>query len=230
MTTYSSLFGIGRRGFLVGTAAAIGATQFAFPARAQPQKGGTFRVSVNQGGTSDTLNPAEASGAQQIMAGWALRNNLTEIGADNKLKPELAESWESSDAQTWRFNLRSGVTFHNGKPLVAEDVIASFNIHRGEDSTSGAKSLLADVADITADGDGVVVFALSAPNADFPFIVSDYHFQIMPAGDDGKPDTSGVGTGGYVLESWNPGVKTVFKRNPDYWKEGAGISTRLSCC
>ena len=221
MNKFGSSLQIGRRGFLAGSVALAGLTQLPRAAQAQPQKGGTFRLSVNQGGTSDTLNPAEASGSQQIMVGWALRNNLTEIGSDNKLKPELATSWSSDDAKTWVFRLRQGVTFHNGKSLAPEDVIASLNLHRGEESTSGAKSLLAGVENIAADGADTVVFTLSAANADFPFILSDYHFQIMPVGADGALDMSGVGTGGYTLESWNPGVKTVLKRNPDYWKEGA---------
>ena len=221
MKNFGSSLQIGRRGFLAGSVALAGLSQMPRAAQAQPQKGGTFRLSVNQGGTSDTLNPAEASGSQQIMVGWALRNNLTEIGSDNELKPELATSWSSDDAKTWVFKLRPGVTFHNGKSLAAEDVIASLNLHRGEESTSGAKSLLAGVENIAADGADTVVFSLSAANADFPFILSDYHFQIMPVGADGALDMSGVGTGGYTLESWNPGVKTVLKRNPDYWKEGA---------
>ncbi|WP_291733195.1 ABC transporter substrate-binding protein [Leisingera sp. F5] len=221
MTKLGSSLQIGRRGFLAGSVALAGLSQMPRAAEAQPQKGGTFRLSVNQGGTSDTLNPAEANGSQQIMVGWALRNNLTEIGSDNKLKPELATGWSSDDAKTWVFKLRQGVTFHNGKSLAPEDVIASLNLHRGEESTSGAKALLAGVESISAGGSDTVVFSLSAPNADFPFILSDYHFQIMPVGADGALDLSGTGTGGYVLESWKPGVKTVLKRNPDYWKEGA---------
>ncbi|WP_343563639.1 ABC transporter substrate-binding protein [Kiloniella sp. b19] len=213
--------GLNRRHFLAGSAIAAGLTQLPAPLLASPKKGGTFRVSVNQGGTSDTLNPAEANGSQQIMVGWALRNNLTEIGPDNKLRAELATDWQSDDAATWIFQLRQGVTFHNGKTLGAEDVIASLNLHRGEDSTSGAKSLLAAVTEISAEGNSAVRITLSAPNADFPFILSDYHFQIMPVGADGTVDTSGVGTGGYTLKEWNPGIKTVLSRNPDYWKENA---------
>ncbi len=221
MNKFGSYPQIGRRGFLAGSAALVGLSQMPRAARAQPKTGGTLRLSVNQGGTSDTLNPAEANGSQQIMVGWALRNNLTEIGTDNKLKPELATNWSSEDAQTWVFKLRPGVTFHNGKSLTSDDVIASLNLHRGEESTSGAKALLAGVDTIAAEGTDTVVVTLSSPNADFPFILSDYHFQIMPVGDDGELDMSGTGTGGYILESWKPGVKTVLKRNPDYWKEGA---------
>jgi peptide/nickel transport system substrate-binding protein len=88
----------------------VGATQLPTPARAMPRKGGDFRVAVTAGGVSDTLNPAEASSAQQIVVGWGLRNCLTEIAADNSLAPELAQSWASDDGKTWVFQLRQGVT------------------------------------------------------------------------------------------------------------------------
>ena len=95
-------------------------------------------------------------------------------------------------------------------------VVASFNHHMGEDSGSAASGLLTAVKSLTADGKNRVIFDLESANADFPFIVSDYHISIRPAGD----MASGVGTGGYILESFDPGVKYVLKRNQNYWKEG----------
>ena len=62
--------------------------------------------------------------------------------------------------------------------MTSEDVLASFNHHMGEDSTSAAKGLLTAVKSIKADGKNKVVFELDSPNADFPFIVSDYHISI----------------------------------------------------
>jgi peptide/nickel transport system substrate-binding protein len=58
-------------------------------------------------------------------------------------------------------------------------------------------------------------------NADFPYLVSDYHLTICPANADGTIDRqSGVGTGGYALEDFDPGINTRVKRNSNYWKEG----------
>ena len=94
----------------------------------------------------------------------------------------------------------------------------------GEDTKSAAKGIIAPVTDVKADGNDTVVFTLSGGNADFPFLVSDYHLNICPAKDGGGIDwESGVGTGAFVLENFDPGVRTVVKRNPNYWKEGAGF-------
>jgi peptide/nickel transport system substrate-binding protein len=188
---------------------------------AQPVRGGMLRVSVAQGGTSDTLDPTTFNGSQQIFLGWCLRNNLTEIASDGSLKPELAESWETDDAVTWYFNLRKGVEFHNSKPFTSEDVVASLNLHRGDDSKSGAKALLEGITSLKTEGDNRVKIVLEGPNADFPYTLSDYHFNICPVGADGTVDVSGVGTGGYILEEFTPGVRTRLTRNPNYWKEGA---------
>lgn len=214
---------VDRRSVLRSGAALGGLALLGLPARAraQPRQGGTLRVAVVQGGTGDTLDPATFIGSQQIFLGWCLRNNLTEIGADGKLKGELAESWDSDDAMTWIFHLRKGVEFHNGKQLTPDDVIASLNLHRGEQSSSGAKTLLESVTDLSPEGQNAVRVTLSGPNADFPFILSDYHFNICPVNPDGSVDVSGMGTGGYILEDYNPGVRTRVRRNPNYWKDGA---------
>ncbi|HAR53175.1 MAG TPA: peptide ABC transporter substrate-binding protein, partial [Roseovarius nubinhibens] len=92
---------------------------------------------------------------------------LTEIDTQSNVTPSLAESWEASpDARQWRFTLRKGAEFHNGKPLTAEDVVASINYHRGEESKSAGAPLVAGIENIQADGSGTVVVELSSGNAD----------------------------------------------------------------
>ena len=149
----------------------------------------------------------------------AVCNTLLEIDAAGVAQPELAESYEASDdAATWTFRLRK-TNFSNGKQVTAKDVIASFNHHRGEDTKSGAKELLKQVKEIRADGDNVVVFELTSGNADFPYVTADYHMWIMPENGEGGLDwQSGVGTGGYTLEEFEPGVRMRLKRRDDYFK------------
>ena len=114
--------------------------------------------------------------------------------------------------------MRRDVEFHNGKALEAEDVIFSINHHRGKDSKSAAKGIVDPINDIKSDGKHTVVFTLKEGNADFPFIMSDYHLTIVPAGTTGADWEKGTGTGGYVLVSHEPGYNALTKRNPNYWK------------
>ncbi len=112
-------------------------------AMAAPKKGGTLRQALTGGASSDSLDPATFMDSYMINVGMGqLRNNLTEIDENNQLVPELAESWESSDAKTWVFNLRRGVEFHNGRSLKSQDVVASIQHHLGEDTKSAAKGIV----------------------------------------------------------------------------------------
>jgi peptide/nickel transport system substrate-binding protein len=112
------------------------------------------------------------------------------------------------------------VTFHDGRPVKSGDVIASYRHHMGEASKSAAKSILQPITDIEADGDDTVVFTLSDGNADFPFLVSDYHLPIMPAKEDGRADWASMNrTGPYMMEKWEPGVRAALKRNPNYHRD-----------
>ena len=188
-------------------------------AQAAPKKGGKFIIGMGHGSTTDSRDPGSWENDFTIGSGFTLYNYLTEIDTDGQLIGELAESWDSKDGKSWVFKLRRGVEFHNGKSLTAKDVVDSINYHRGESSTSAAKPLLTAITDIKADGNTVVV-TIKQANADFPFIVSDYHLPIMPS-KDGKPDFSkSIGTGPYIETEWEPGVRRDFKRNPNYWKEG----------
>ncbi|MFT5113247.1 MAG: peptide/nickel transport system substrate-binding protein [Parasphingorhabdus sp.] len=217
---------ISRREFLSRTAA-MGAVAAAGPAAlfsgsafGMPKKGGHFRQGLGHGGTTDSLDPGthENGFSQNLVYTYA--NHLMEVDNHGQLAPELAESVDSSpDAKVWTFNMRQGVEFHNGKTMTPEDALVSINFHRAEDSKSAGKGLLTAVKDIKIAGNSLV-FTLEDSNADFPFVMSDYHFPILPSVD-GKLDwASGVGTGGYSIENYEPGVRATFKRNPNYWKDG----------
>jgi len=216
---------IDRRRFLSGslvTGAALGASSMistnlmAMPAK----KGGTLRVGFTQGATSDSTDPATFNNDFMFTYAYGVFNNLTEIAPDGSLVPELALRWDATpDAKTWLFELRQGVSFHDGKELAATDVIASINHHRGEQSKSSAKPLLADITSIRALGKYMIEIQLAGGNADFPFIFSQYNLVIHPAKGDGIDFTSMNGTGAYKVKQFEPGVRAHYQRNESYWKE-----------
>jgi peptide/nickel transport system substrate-binding protein len=218
---------ISRREFVqIGLAAGLTVAPaeglFASTARASPRQGGFAKLGMAHGATTDSLDPAGYPDTFTQCAFWgALSNSLTEVDVKGDIQPDLAESFEPADAgKKWIIKLRQGATFHNGKNITSEDVVGSMNYHLGADSKSAAKSLLASVTSIKTDGLETVVFNLNSPNADFPYILSDYHFAVMPSVD-GKADwQSGIRTGAFILENFEAGQSAKLRRNPNYFKNG----------
>ncbi len=189
-------------------------------AAAEPAKGGHMRIGTNHGQTTDNLDPALLFNGCQWMVAYGLRNTLTQIEAGATLAPCLATEWEPNDNATrWTFALREGVQFHDGKTLAVDDVIASINHHRGEDSNSAVKPIADQIQEIQADGPSRLVIDLVKPNVDFPFSLASANFTICKAADDGIDGVSGIGTGGYVLKEFEPGIRAVLERNPNYWRD-----------
>ena len=188
-------------------------------AMAGPKKGGRLRTAMAHGSTTDMLDPATYENGYTATVNYAIQNHLGEVDETGAMVPELAESWEVEDgAKTWVFNLRQGVEFHNGKTMDSDDVLASFQHHMGDDTKSPAKALLDQVASMRKDGPNQVIFELTGGNADFSYIAADYHIAIKPA-KDGKIDANdGIGTGGYVVQEFDPGVRSFFTRNSNYFK------------
>ncbi|MBZ8118965.1 ABC transporter substrate-binding protein [Roseovarius sp. LXJ103] len=209
-----------RRGFLKTTAAGAALATLPISAKATPKRGGHLRVGKGHGQTTDNLNPGTWENGFTNGMAHAIHGRLTEVMPDGSVAGEVAESWEASDDATqWRFKIRSGMTFHSGKSVTPADVAASISFHRGADSTSAAGPIVAPVQNISIDGD-TVVFDLDGGNADFPFILSDYHLTIHPAKEGGGIDwESGDGCGSYVLDDFNPGVSVTMSRNPNHWRD-----------
>jgi len=194
--------------------------------RAQQVPGGHMRVAMASGSTTDSLDPRTYLETFMMMIGYAVRGNLIEVTPDGSAKAELAESFEGLEKGTkWIVKLRKGVEFSNGKTLTAEDVIKSINLHRGENTTSGAKPTLEQVVEIKSDGSDTVVFSLSAGNADFPLDLADYHLNIMPF--QGDSYDIQVGCGPFVIKEFNPGVRTVLERNKNSYKSAHIASAEL---
>ena len=155
-----------RREFLgrsaaIGIALSVGTGLLNEARAATPKKGGHMRLAMGHGATTDTLDPANLTNGLQWVVAYGVANTLTELDANGALIGSLATEWSSSaDATTWTFKLREGVEFHNGKTMTAEDVIASINYHRGEESTSVAKPLVASVTKSRPMGPHTVVISL----------------------------------------------------------------------
>ena len=145
-----------------GLTVATANTMFVRAARAEPKKGGTFKLGSGHGATTDTLDPATwTNGFKFNMSEGMFGAQLTQIDQKTAVVPHLAESFEpSAGASKWVFKLRKGATFHNGKTVDATDVVETYNYHRGENSKSAVKSALDIVADIKADGAETVIFTL----------------------------------------------------------------------
>ncbi len=215
---------LSRRDFIqlalaAGFTAAAADTMFVKALHAAPKKGGTARFGLAHGSTTDSLDPGSWPDTFTQTAFWgSAANSLSQVDYKGDINPDLAESFEPSDgAKTWVFKLRKGLEFHNGKSVTATDVVASFHHHMKSDSKSAAKSILKPVADIKTDGPQTVIFNLKAGNADFPYIASDYHLPIMQAKDNGDADwQSGIFTGPFKIEKFDPGISAKLKRNPNY--------------
>lgn len=216
-----------RRAFLEQASAMIaagavgGMPGLGYAQSTEPKVGGFARIGFSDGSQNDTLDPGSwATSYAGASFNGSLCNNLTEILPDATLAGDLAESFESDrNASRWVFKLRPGVTFHNGKSLTPEDVRRSLLHHMSEDSGSGALAIVKQIESVESDGNNVI-FTLQNGNADFPYLLTDYHLSIFPAAKDGDgiDFASGVGTGPFELESFEPGIATKFTRNPNYHK------------
>lgn len=192
-------------------------------AAGNPKVGGTLRIGISGGNTSDLIDPALHGDAfMQCLCSGTVFDCLTEVRPDGTLGGELAESWETSkDAKTWTFKLREA-EFHNGKRFDANDVIASISHHMGEASESVAKNVVSPITEMKALDPRTVSFTLEEGNADFPFLMSDYHLIMFPAENMKEAMEKGIGTGAYVLEEFDPGVRANTTRNRNDYRDDRG--------
>ena len=217
---------ISRRGLLRTGAAAGVLAASGLPLFAQAKRGGRLRAGLNGANTSDSWDGRTHSDLYMIAsAQGAVFDSLTEVAADGSLIGELATDWEATpDAKTWTFNLRQGVTFHNGKPFGADDVIESLQLHVAEGAKSAAQPIVAAISEMKKTGEHQVQFTLEAGNADFPYLMSDYHLLMYPAGQIEEAIAKGIGTGLYAVTSFEPGVRMTAKRVDSHYKgDSAGF-------
>ncbi len=189
-----------------------------------PVRGGHLLVASQDDTAGGTVDPILIVNWSDLDRHGALSNRLLESrpGEGEKgLVGALATEWEVNGAATeWYFRLRKGVEFHNGKTMTARDVVHSFNRHHAEDSPSPARAYITGVSEFVADGDEMLVVKLDEPNADIPYVLSEYHFTVQP--EDLEDYNLGyVSTGPWKIEELEWGIGSIFTRHENYWKEDA---------
>jgi peptide/nickel transport system substrate-binding protein len=190
-----------------------------FTASAVAQSG-MLDIAVDQSPVG--LDPHVATAFATFAVIDQIYDDLVELNADLQLEPALAESWDvSDDGLTYTFQLRPGVTFHNGRELGAEDVVYSFDRLMAEETGSPFASRFSQVESAVASGDLTVVFKMNAPFA--PFLSNLTDLAIVPreaVEEHGNLQQVAVGTGPFVLGEWIPDTSILLTANPDYYREG----------
>jgi peptide/nickel transport system substrate-binding protein len=188
-----------------------------------PTSGGTLRVaSVTPAAAVNPLTVSDAGGLTMLnQTGEFL---IFDSNLKLALQPMLALSWSpNKDGSVWTFKLRTGVTFHNGAPMTADDVVYTMQQLADPKNASNALSTFTGVltpAGVKKVDASTVEFHLEAPNGNFPYLVSsdNYNAIIVPKGTDfAKWQSTFVGTGAFKLGSYTQGVGATFTANPSYW-------------
>jgi peptide/nickel transport system substrate-binding protein len=188
-----------------------------------PKTGGILKAGFQA--DPSALDPHQ----QTLTAIWHviehIYNRLVTINPDLTVGPELAEAMPtiSEDGLTYTFKLRQGVMFHPpvSRPLVASDVVFSFERWRAPESA--AASDLISVDTITAPDDSTVVITLKQPDASIlPILAGSSAIVLAPETIEANGDLSqtAVGTGPFRFVEYVPNTRVVLEKNPEYWEEG----------
>ena len=190
-----------------------------------PKAGGTLKVTMPS--PTVAVDPTTMYDTGSIAIAQQVAEYLIWVNNDLSLRPVLAESWSpDSTAKVWTFKLRQGVTFQDGKPFGADDVVATMNILLNPKTVSAA---LASFQGILSQGgvqkvdDATVAFHLDQPFADFPYFVAstNYDCLILPSTfKAGTWQSNPVGTGPFMMTKFTPKQGATFTKNPKYWNTG----------
>ena len=203
--------------------------------RASAPAGPLTTLVIAQGGDPGALNPAVTTSGNTHPVTDQIFNGL--VGLDEQLNPvpELAESWQiEDDGRTYRFTLRPGVTWHDGKPFTSADVKFTFEqalLKYHSRTRAALEGLLLTVE--TPDAH-TAVFRLKRPYSPLLQRLDVVEASIIPqhqyAGHDllsGEPTRRPIGTGPFRFVSYSPGNTVVLERNPSYFRTGLPGVDRL---
>jgi peptide/nickel transport system substrate-binding protein len=185
------------------------------------KRGGNLKVGLTGGSGSDTLDPHVGLTYLDTARAQSLYQSLVQL--DNQAQNEyvLAESIAPNKSTSeWIIRLRPGVTFHDGKDLTADDVIYTFR-RIITNKFSGASGLgPVDLKGMKALDKLTVKVPMTRPYGSFlDQLAFWYYLYIIPDGFNPKKQKPN-GTGAFVYQSFTPGQRSVFTRNPNYWKTG----------
>lgn len=185
---------------------------------AAPVPGGSIRVALQRPVSVDPVAMQDLGGYGITAQSFEFLCTLNAAGSD--IAPGLAEKWTpNGDGTVWTFNLREGVTWHDGSPFTSADVVATMErlVAAGN---SGLKGVL-DVGGAVATDANTVTFNLVGGNGNFPYLVSVFNAQtvITPASYAAGTtlDAIPAGTGAWKLDSYNQQTGATFSRNDAWW-------------
>ena len=171
------------------------------------------------------LDPQAGEELSSNIMFYHIYDPLVRRNADLSFSPGLAESWEvAEDGVTWTFTLRDGVTFHNGNPLTAEDVV--YTIQRARESIR--PGLVKNIASESVVDARTVQIVTPAPYAVLPAELAELLIldQEYTSGlEEGGLGEAPIGTGPYKLAEWLLGERLTLEANADYWDGAAEIGT-----
>ena len=177
---------------------------------------GTLRIAMQPVVQTD---PGFISSDPEVLVANSVYDYLVDITPENTIAPRLATDWQvSDDGLTYVLTLADGVTFHDGSPFTAEDVVWTYNRLRDPDLGLATSSLYENIDTIEATGDLEVTFTLKQPNPFFLFDLSDNHALMMKAGTQDPTDFNG--TGPFIVTEYSPEDRLVAEANPNYFIAG----------
>jgi peptide/nickel transport system substrate-binding protein len=184
-----------------------------------PRRGGRLRVAHVGAGKGESFNPARGSSFIDASRYFNVFDPLSRVSPTLEVEPGLALEWNpNEDSTVWEVKLRPDVTWHDGKPFTADDVIYTFGEMADPKHVSHASVTNIRLRDTRKVDDLTLQIPLKAPNAR---LFDSFVQQNTVVVQDGAKDfTNPVGTGPFMFESFTVGERSLCRRNPNYWEEG----------
>lgn len=183
-----------------------------------PRQGDTATLRFLIESSPNNLDLRQGTDAQSERVGGLIYDALVKKDSHFVLQPWLATSWERPDPLTWVFHIRSGVHFHDGKMLTAEDVAWSIkSMIDGTLITAKGGAALADVTSVGPSGPLTVVVKTKQPDASLLFDLSDGLFGVVEKGAGRDEGLHPIGTGPFRFVSQMQDKDVVLERNANYW-------------